>query len=238
MNEVPTSRIGETMTTPISEFAEQLRWTASQKSKAMTMSIMKRQGTIKIKQQLSGDPLHGLAKEVLSRQITKFRRERIIPSYKDETWSADLIDKSSLRKFNNNYKFILTVIDIFTKYAWAISIKIKTGLYITNGFKIVLDEEPQARFEDTKPEKLWGDRGNEFHNKTFKYLLKEYETELYSTYSDLKAVFIERCNLRSSFTDLRSSSRKLYCKFTDITLLINQCSSIGIREAASPIVIG
>ena len=39
-----------------------------------------------------------LAKEVFSPQIRKFRRERIIPSYKDETWSADLIDKSSLSR--------------------------------------------------------------------------------------------------------------------------------------------
>ena len=39
-----------------------------------------------------------LAKEVFSPQISKFRRERIIPLYKDETWSADLIDKSSLSK--------------------------------------------------------------------------------------------------------------------------------------------
>ena len=50
-----------------------------------------------------------LAIEVFSPQITKFRRERIIPLYKDETWSADLIDKSSLSRYNNNYKFILTV---------------------------------------------------------------------------------------------------------------------------------
>ena len=39
-----------------------------------------------------------LAKEVFSPQITKFRRQRIIPLYKNETWSADLIDKSALSK--------------------------------------------------------------------------------------------------------------------------------------------
>ena len=61
-----------------------------------------------------------LAKEVFSPQITKFRRERIIPLYKDETWSANLIDKSSLSKYNNNYKFILTVIDIFTCMGYSI----------------------------------------------------------------------------------------------------------------------
>ena len=132
-----------------------------------------------------------LAKEVFSPQITKFKRQRIIPLYKDETWSADLIDKSSLSKYNNNYKFILTFIDIFTKYAWAIPFKNKSGLSITNGFKIVLSESPQGGSEPRKPEKLWVDRGSEFHNKTFKSFLKEYETKLYSTYSDLKAVFIE-----------------------------------------------
>ena len=134
---------------------------------------------------------HLLAKEVFSPQITKFRRERIILLYKDETWSADLIDKSSLSKYNNNYKCILTVIDIFTKYAWAIPLMNKSGLSITIGFKIVFSEHPQGGSESRKPEKLWADRGSEFYNKTFKSLLKEYETKLYSTYSDLKAVFIE-----------------------------------------------
>ena len=142
-----------------------------------------------------------LAKEVFSPRITKFRRQRIIPLYKDETWSADSIDKSSLSKYNNNCKFILTVIDIFTKNAWAIPLKNKSGLSITNGFKTILSE-------GRKPEKLWVDRGSEFYNKTFKYLLKEYGTgkaasgisesasqiELYSTYSNLKTVFIERFN--------------------------------------------
>ena len=137
------------------------------------------QDTIKTKHQL-------LAKEVFSPQIRKLRRERIIPLYKDETWSADLIDKSSLSKYNNNYKFILTVIDIFTKYAWAIPLKNKSGLSITNGFRIVLSENPQGGSESRKPEKFWVDRGSEFYNKTFKSLLKEYGTKLYSTYIDLK----------------------------------------------------
>ena len=76
-----------------------------------------------------------LAKEVLRPQITKFRRERRrIPVYKDETWSADLIDKSSLSIYSNNYMFLLTVIDIFTKYAWAIPLKHKSGISINNGF--------------------------------------------------------------------------------------------------------
>ena len=122
-----------------------------------------------------------LAKEVFSPQIAKFRREKIIPLYKDEAWSADLIDKSSLNKYNNIYKFILTVIDIFTKYAWAIPLTNKSGLSITIGFKTILSESLQGGSESRKPEKLWVDKGTEFYHKTFKSLLKEYETKLYST---------------------------------------------------------
>ena len=135
-----------------------------------------------------------LAKDVFSPQIKKFRRERIIPLYRDETWSADLIDKSSLSKYNKNYNFILTVMDIFTKYAWPVPLKHKLCLSITNGFKTIRSEGPQGGSESRKPEKLWLDRGSEFYNKTFKSLLKEYETKLYSTYGDLKAVFIKRFN--------------------------------------------
>ena len=96
----------------IKEAVSQIREPASLMSKAMTTSIREpasqmtistsKQDTIKTKQQL-------LAKEEFSPQITKFRRERIIPLYKGETWSAELIDKSSLSKYNKNYMFILTV---------------------------------------------------------------------------------------------------------------------------------
>ena len=86
----------------------------------------------------------------------------------------------------------MTVIDLFTKYAWAIPLKNRSGLSITNGFKIVLSEHPQVGSESRKPEKLWVDRGSDFYNTTNKSSLKEYETKLYSTYSDLKALFIER----------------------------------------------
>ena len=146
----------------------------------MVEKQQQKQGTIKTKQQL-------LAKEVFSPQKIKLRRERIIPLDKDETRSADLIDKYSLSKYNNTFKFILTVIDMFTKNAWAIPLKNKSELSITNGFEIVLGES-------RKSVKLWVDRGTEFYNRTYKSLLKDYETQLYSTYSDSKAVYTERFN--------------------------------------------
>ena len=79
----------------------------------------------------------------------------------------------------------------------AIPLKNQSGLAITNGFKMVLGDHPQDGSESRKPEKLWIDRGSEFYKKTFRCLLKEYETEFYSTYIDLKAVFKERFNRTS-----------------------------------------
>ena len=181
-----TTSMSKLTTSLIREAALQIGETIREPASQMTTSIK----NVEKQQQQQ----HLLAKEVFSPQITKFRRERIMPLYKNETWSADLFDKSSLSKYNNNFKFILTVTDIFTKYAWAIPLKIKSGLSIINGFKIVLEESPQGCSESRKPEKLWVDRGSEFYNKTFKSLLKEYELKLYSTYSDLKAVLIERFN--------------------------------------------
>ena len=136
-----------------------------------------------------------LAKEVFSPQIRKFNKIKIIPLYKDETWSADLIDKSNLSKYNKNYKFILTVIDIFTKYAWAIPLKDKSGTSVTNAFKtIVQSTYGRSPIGIRLPERLWVDRGKEFYNKTFLSYLKENNIKIYSTNSDLKAVFVERFN--------------------------------------------
>ena len=58
-----------------------------------------------------------IAKELFSPVIKKFNRFKIIPHYKDECWSIDLIDRSSLSKYNKSYKFIFTIIDNHTKYA-------------------------------------------------------------------------------------------------------------------------
>ena len=58
--------------------------------------------------------------ELLSPVIRKFQRIQIQTHYKDECWSIDLIDCSSLSKYNKNYKFIFTINDNHTNYAWAI----------------------------------------------------------------------------------------------------------------------
>ena len=129
-----------------------------------------------------------IAKEIFSPVIKKFQRIQIQTHYKDECWSIDLIDRSSLAKYNKNYKFIFTIIDNHTKYAWAIPLKDKSGKSTTNAFKSLIEKAKR------KPDKIWSDRGKEFYNKTFLDYLKQNEIQIYSTHSDLKAVFVERFN--------------------------------------------
>ena len=129
-----------------------------------------------------------IAKEIFSPVIKKFDRIKIIPHYKDECWSIDLIDRSSLSKYNKNYKFIFTIIDNHTKYAWAIPLEDKSGKSTTTAFKNLLETSKR------KPHKIWSDRGKEFYNTTFLDFLKQNEIQIYSTNSDLKAVFAERFN--------------------------------------------
>ena len=129
-----------------------------------------------------------IAKEIFFPVIKKFQRIQIQTHYKDECWSIDLIDRSSLAKYNKNYKFIFTIIDNRTKYAWAIPLKDKSGKSTTTALKSLIEKEKR------KPHKIWSDRGEEFYNTTFLHYLKEQNIQNYSTNSDLKAVFVERFN--------------------------------------------
>ena len=129
-----------------------------------------------------------ITKEIFSPVIKKFQRIQIQTHYKDECWSIDLIDRSNLSKYNKNYKFIFTIIDKHTKYAWAIPLKDKSGKSTTTALKSLIEKEKR------KPHKIWSDRGKEFYNTTILHYLKEQNIQIYSTNSDLKAVFVERFN--------------------------------------------
>ena len=129
-----------------------------------------------------------IATEIFSPVIKKFQTIQIQTHYKDECWSIDLIDRSSLSKYYKNYKFIFRIIDNHTKYAWAIPIKDKSGKSTTTALKSLIEKAKR------KPDKIWSDRGKEFYNKTFLDFLKQNEIQIYSTHSDLKAVFVERFN--------------------------------------------
>ncbi|MCU7951726.1 MAG: DDE-type integrase/transposase/recombinase [gamma proteobacterium symbiont of Bathyaustriella thionipta] len=105
---------------------------------------------------------------------------------KDEIWSADLVDMQAFSSVNKGFKYILTVIDVFSKYAWAIPLKNKTGISVTKAFEKIIGERI--------PKKLWVDEGKEFYNSTFIKFLDQHKINMYSTFNEGKAVVIERFN--------------------------------------------
>ena len=82
-----------------------------------------------------------------------------------------------ISKFNKGFRFLLCVIDIFSKYAWVVPLKDKKGNSIVNAFQKILKES------DRKPNKIWVDKGNEFYNNSFKKWLKDDNIEMYSIHN-------------------------------------------------------
>ena len=66
-------------------------------------------------------------------------------------------------KFNGGVKYLLAVIDVFSKYGWLIPLKDKTGKSVASALKTI--------FKKRKPEKMWVDKGKEFYNKDVKDLI-------------------------------------------------------------------
>ena len=99
----------------------------------------------------------------------------------DEIWAADLVDMQAFSKFNRGVKYLLAVIDIFSKYGWLIPLKDKTGKSVAEALKII--------FKERKPNKIWVDKGKEFYNKQVQDLI-----ELYSTENEEKSSVVERWN--------------------------------------------
>ena len=119
-------------------------------------------------------------------KITKFERNQIVVPGIDDTWQIDLCDMRALKKFNNNYQYILTIIDVFSKKAWGIILLDKKASTVLEGLKSVLEKR--------KPKKIHADQGSEFFNKECDKYLKNIGVKLYYTNSEMKASVVERFN--------------------------------------------
>ena len=79
-----------------------------------------------------------LAKELQKPIIRNFKKRSVYSGFKDNIWGADLADVELISNFNKAFKFLLCVIDIFSKYAWVVPLKDKKGITITNAFQKIL----------------------------------------------------------------------------------------------------
>ena len=103
-----------------------------------------------------------LANELHKPIIRKFEKIKVYSTCKDNIWGVDLADMQLLSKYNKGIKFLLCVIDIFSKYAWVVPLKHKKGISIVKAFQIILKQS------NRKPNKIWVDKGSEFYNAYFK----------------------------------------------------------------------
>ena len=123
-----------------------------------------------------------LAMELYKPVTRKFQRRRVNVNSIEEIWAADLIDTQAFSKDNNGIKYLLTVIDIFSKFAWIVPLKRTTEREVASPFSWILKERT--------PGKTWVDRDWEFYNKDVQKLV-----ELYSTEKKEKSCVIERFNI-------------------------------------------
>ena len=108
-----------------------------------------------------------------------------------------------ISKFNRGFRFLLCVIDISSKYAWLVPLKDKKGVSIVNAFQNILKKS------NRKPNKIWVDKGSEFHNSHFKKWLKDNSIEMYSTHNEGKSIVAERF--------IRAIKNKIYKYMTSIS---------------------
>ena len=111
-------------------------------------------------------------------------------------------------KFNKGFRFLLCVIDIFSKYAWVVTLKDKKGISIVNAFQKILDD-PTELHSNRKPNKIWVDKGRKFYNDSFKKWLKDNDIEMHSIHNEGKPVVAERF--------IRTLKTKIYKYMTSVS---------------------
>ena len=145
-----------------------------------------------------------LANELHQPIIRKFKKRKVYSSFKDNIWGVDLADMQLISKYNKGIRYLLCVLDLFSKYAFVVPLKDKKGSSIVDAFQSILNKSKR------KPNKIWVDQGSEFYNNNFKKWLKDNDIAMYSTYNEGKSsVVAERF--------IKTLKNKIYKHMTSIS---------------------
>ena len=107
----------------------------------------------------------------------------------DDIWSLDNLDLKDYGPENNrNHRYVLVIIDNFSKYGWTVPLKNKNAQTIKDSFENILINSKR------KPNLIESDRGKEFYNNIFQDFFNKNNVKLYSRNSSYGAVFAERFN--------------------------------------------
>jgi transposase InsO family protein len=142
-----------------------------------------------------------MTKELHAQARKKFKRVHVVTHGLDDVWAMDLADMNEFKADNDNIRYILTVIDCFSRYAWAVPLKNKTGDEVLNALIKIIEKSGR------EPRHIWVDAGKEFVNHKMKKWLEENDIEMYHTYGEHKSAMIERFN--------RTLKTKMWQKLTE-----------------------
>lgn len=135
----------------------------------------------------------GIVNEIHRSARKRFPRRRVLQVGINDTWQIDLVEMIPHSHQNSGYKYILTIIDIFSKMAYAAPLKSKTAVCVTSAMQGVLDKSK------VQPRSIHSDEGKEFFNALFQRLMKSRGIHHYHTYTFMKASIIERFNRTIKF---------------------------------------
>ena len=119
-------------------------------------------GVQKIRQWLQDQDSYSLQQQTKR----KSKRNRVISDGIDALWDVDLADVSNLTKYNDNIKFLLTTIDVFSRYLWVITLKDRKHGSIIKALETIFSK-------GRKPTWIRSDKGSEFANRWVKTFLNE-----------------------------------------------------------------
>jgi len=147
-----------------------------------------------------------LADELHKPIIKNFPKRKVYANGIDKIWAADLFEMQAFSKSSRGVRYLLTVIDVFSKYGWMLPLKDKTGKSVAGAFRKIFKKSKR------KSEKLWTDKGREFYN----IHVKELGVELYSTENEEKSSVAELWNRTMKEKMFKYFTANNTSKYTDV----------------------
>ena len=119
----------------------------------------------------------------------KFIKRKVFVKDIDDIWTADLVDMAKFAKYNRGNKYLLTIIDTFSKYGWIVPLKNKSADSVVKAFEMIFNAVEEYLSDCGRI------RVQSFTMKKMKQLLKKKNNIiLYSTENEEKSSIVERWN--------------------------------------------
>lgn len=222
----------EEITAKLNDFYYNLNNVSAYSSNDLFYSLLREKGLKIPKKQVNEWLQNQRAHTLHKTRQNRFKRCRYNLTNIDDLWEADLIDMQNYSRKNAGNKYILAVIDCFSKFAWCIPIKRKTPGEIIKAIEGIFSQT------ERRPITIQTDKGREFDNKAVREFLKDRDI-LFQTTRDpvTKAAICERFIKTIKAIIFKYFTSKNTTRYVDIIESLvhiynnRQHSSIGIAPS-------